>query len=143
MIQEIATALTVVKNLKDISGRIKDAEFKILLADLQMALADIKVKCADLTEENIRLRRELSRVSESDNVRKNIEFKDGLYYLKTPVEGRPSGPYCPGCLDTHERLQVLRKLPKDFEVFGQFECPICKQNFGKSEMDDFSGFSAT
>jgi hypothetical protein len=137
MIQELATALTVAKQLREIQSRIKDAEFKSLLADLQVALADAKVRVAELEEENLRLRQELAKTKQAEDIRHNLEFRDDVYYLKEPIPGRPPGPYCPGCLDSQNKLQVLRRLPKDFEAFGQFECPACKQHFGRGEFDDF------
>ena len=130
MIAEIATALSVTKGLKDIGDRIKDAEFKNLLAELQMALADIKVKCADLEEENLRLKGELKKAQQADDVRNNVEYKDGLYYLKEPMPGRPLGPYCPGCLDGKNKLQVLSLAARDFQVFGKYECPSCQHHYG-------------
>jgi hypothetical protein len=136
MIEELSTALSVANQLREMQKRIKDVEFKGLLADLQLALADVKVRCAALEEENIRLKRELAETKNRKDLRKNIVSRDGLYYLNTPVEGRPEGPYCPGCLDGKQQLIPLTKQSGAWKSFGEYLCPSCKEHFGKSTLGD-------
>lgn len=133
MLTELSTALSVAKQLREIQSRIQDPELKGLVADLQMALADLRSKLDELEEENERLRSQTTDAGAMADVRKNVDFEGGVYYLRTPMEGRPKGPYCPACLDSRDRLQVLRKLPADMMDFGKFQCPICNQTFGAAE----------
>jgi hypothetical protein len=139
---ELSTALSTLKALRQLGSRIKDAEFKGLLADLQVALADVKVKCAELQEENLRLKSTIAESKKAEEFRTQMEFREGVYYFKTPPAGRPIGPYCPGCLDSKEKLQVLRELPEVFRDHGKYECPACEKVFGNGRRggmgDDFT-----
>jgi hypothetical protein len=125
----LGKAIEIAKKLREVGQKIKDAETQGLVADLNLALADLKMELANIKEENLALKQQVKQLSEKPDVRANIEVKDGLYYLKDPMPGRPIGPYCPRCLDVEDRIVPLSKVVRDFELFGKWQCPQCKQHF--------------
>ena len=61
-------AISLTKRLREISKNIGDAEFSNLLADLNLELADTKLALADVTEENARLKSELTKIKHSKTI---------------------------------------------------------------------------
>ena len=133
IISGLTTVISIAKQLRDVSQKIKDADTKNLIADLSLALADLKMQVAELQEQNLSLRADLKKAAEQEDVRENVVLRDGMYYLATPMFRRPDGPYCTACIDSGNKLIVLRELTGQFRVFGTHQCPICKAHYGPSQ----------
>ena len=119
-------AFTLAQRLREITKNIEDAEFKNVLADLCMELADAKLAIADVTEENAKLKSELTKLRHSTGASASeLEFKEFAYF-----NGEGDGPFCPGCYDSSKTKIRLKKETGHFKVFGANSCPKCKEHFG-------------
>jgi hypothetical protein len=125
----ITAAVATVQKLKEVAQKMKDADTRNLVADLNMTLADLKLQFADLQEENIRLKGELRKAHESEELRGKLAVKDGLYYLNQPIAGRPDGPYCTRCFDVEGKLVLVVAFTGAFREFGKYNCPNCKAHY--------------
>lgn len=130
VVSVLTGVISTAKKLREVSGKIKDADMKNLIADLNLALANLKLKIADLQKENILLREELEETRKGINIRDTLELRNGLYYLKESMEGRPDGPYCTRCFDADNKLILVAELPKLFRDLAKFECSNCKTYYG-------------
>jgi len=123
-------AITTVQKLREISQKVKDAETTTLIADLNLALADLKMRFAGLQEENLRLRNELAEAKTQADIRGMVTLRDGLYYLKQPVDDRPEGPFCTRCLDVEGKAVLVAQLARAFHAVANYQCPNCKAHYG-------------
>tara|TARA_R110002074_G_scaffold19524_2_gene62141 strand:+ start:524 stop:949 length:426 start_codon:yes stop_codon:yes gene_type:complete len=80
-----STALTIVKQSRDIDKSVDEATFKLKLADLQSALTDAKVALAEARE---------------SQVEKNAEISE----LKRSLDSLQNGDICPKCYVGRLRL---------------------------------------
>jgi hypothetical protein len=119
-------AITLTKRLREISKNIENAEFNNLLADLSLELADTKLSLADMTEENAKLKAELTRIKHSKGITASeLFYKDYAYF--SPEN---DGPFCSNCYDTKKQKVRLKQLTGAFTTFGKESCPSCKETFG-------------
>ena len=123
-------AITTLQKLREISQKVKDAETSNLIADLNIALADLKMKFAELQEENLRLKNELNEAHTQADIRGMVTLRNGLYYLKQPVDDRPEGPYCTRCLDVEGKAVLVAQLARTFHAIAKYQCPNCKARYG-------------
>ena len=129
-IAAISGAIDIAKKLREVSKKINDADTMNLIADLNLALADVKIEVAELKEDNLQLQQQLRKAQEQPDFRSNLELKDGVYFFKEPVDGRPDGPYCPTCFDVDERLVIISEMGESFRDLGRFHCNHCKGSCG-------------
>ncbi|MGV3729144.1 MAG: hypothetical protein ACO1NN_00090 [Sphingopyxis sp.] len=129
LISSISSALDIVKKLRELDKKIGEADFKMLLADLTSELGDAKLEAAnlkiDLAEAKGKideLEREASRKSSAEP-----EIHDNAY-----VFGDNGRHYCTGCYDKRGEKILLNEQPRDFQVFGKWMCPSCKNTYGGS-----------
>jgi hypothetical protein len=102
----------------------------MLLADLSNDLADAKLQAA-------RLKTELADREDQIGLLKHIAGAGNLSTLKYDgsvyrEDGDDEGAFYPSCYDTKS---VRIRLTKQFGVWahlGEWECPSCKNAFGKS-----------
>ena len=122
----ITTAISLSRQLLELANAAKDAQTRLLIAELTLQLAEVKLRLAELLDENIQLKVEIDRAKKSHA---DVVVKNGLYYSHTD-----DGPYCTGCFDNEKKLIRLAEVSEDFRAFGNFKCPICKTDFGATEM---------
>jgi hypothetical protein len=131
IIPAIQSAISIVQKLRELNQKVGDADMKMLLADLSNELADAKLEAArlktmlaDLEEENGQLKH---LKGSGDLASPNY---DGTVYR---VEGDQSA-FCPGCYDTKKAMVRLTKQEGHWKAFGEWECPSCKNTYGKSDV---------
>jgi hypothetical protein len=108
-----------IKDAVSVADRLRDAELKEKLAALRM-------EGAKLAEENAQLRQELLDCKAKAETRKNMEFRDNVYW-RVREGGDPEGPFCPKCLDGDDRAARMEDRPE-----GKFwRCPVCGQSTRK------------
>ena len=78
--------------------------------EAQEKIMELREYIIALKEENIELRDKISKLESTENVKQNLEFRDGRYYLKKE-EGVEEGPYCQRCWDADEKLIRLQIDP--------------------------------
>jgi hypothetical protein len=121
IIGTIATSISVVQRLREISKNVADAEFKNLLADLLNDLADLKLQAADykkrlakLEAENALLKKTVAPAEE-----KPIGRKWGCYQF----EG-DDGLYCPGCWDSKRLKASTTRATSRHRLCAVCQAPI-------------------
>lgn len=124
--ETVAALVTTGRRLYEATKKMSDAETKNLIADLNLQIADLKSRVVDLQEENRRLQADLKQRSDLSSLRETLQVRNQVYYFREPVAGRPSGPYCPRCLDADERLVLVTEFKPPFTALGKFNCPNCK-----------------
>ena len=129
VLSTLGTIISTAKQLREISKKIQDAEARNLVADLNLQLADLKMQVVRLQEENLNLRDEIKAIRQTQDLRSKLQFRDNVYFLKEPVEGRPEGPYCPRCLDVDNALVLLAKLERVFHDVAKYTCNNCKGHY--------------
>lgn len=124
----IGSALTVVKELREIDGQLDKAEMKLKIADITGALADARHGIVDAEEILKAKDREIERLSElfAYRAERTTRYK-GFTYEKAEDEDRPVGlPFCTVC-EQGGRLIRLVELNKEGRPAV---CPKCKADFG-------------
>lgn len=134
LLSTLSTGLGLAKQLHEISKKYDDATVKMLVADLMSQLADAKVEAASLKEENANLRAQLAQAERQSSAASEAEFRDGYYWRKVRVQGKPDGPFCTNCFDAEGKLVLLLKQNPPFDDFGTYMCPQCKQFFGGNRL---------
>jgi hypothetical protein len=127
VIESIQAAISVVSKLRELSKKLENAEIKMLIADLSNDLADAKLHAANVKSEMADLKAELTDIKQQALLRSSAKprFDDGGYHF----EGE-DGHFCTGCYDSKGQKIRLSRMARDFEVFGKWECPVCKKGFG-------------
>jgi regulator of replication initiation timing len=126
VITSINNGITLVQRLREISKNIEDAEFKNVLADLSLEMSDTKLALAQVTEENAKLKSELTKLKHSQgDSQTNLVFKEFAYYTDSD-----DGPFCSGCYDTKKQRIRLSPVTGMFTEFGRFVCPSCDKRCG-------------
>ena len=120
MIQELSTALTFTKHLRDIQERIKDTEFKSVLADLQLALADVKVRCAELEEQKRQVESKCRDLEKRIAFKAELTFRAPLYYAE-----RDATPFCPICWERDSRAIHLEGPHHYDDGQVSYNCQVC------------------
>lgn len=85
--------------------RIELERFRQYVAELESKLAIAEAKLAKSTSSDA------------------LQFRDGLYF-----DGE-NGPFCPGCWDGRKQRTRLTASPVVFQMFGNWDCPVCKEHF--------------
>ena len=114
IVGDIAGAIGLVKQAKDLADQMKNLELKAVIVDLQSKLLDLKEEINGLQEQNTRLEEEVKRLSAPPEV----TIKDGMYY-----KGE-DGPFCVPNENTRHSRQRIRGKPsphwKDHPDFDAF-----------------------
>ena len=128
-ISAIGHLISTAKRLYEISEKMKNVEAKQIIADLNESLTDIRGQVFELKEENLKLREQLATSQRQQKPQDRLEIREGKYYLREPGPGEHPGPYCVGCFASRGKLVPLTKLPPAFNVFGDWNCSVCKEHF--------------
>ncbi|WP_019105725.1 hypothetical protein [Pantoea ananatis] len=124
----LKTAFDLAKDLKNASSAYTDAEIRLKISDLYTALSEAKIELADAQLEMHQLKQEISSLQEKLNASDELDFRDSVYWRKTPIEGKPNGPFCPKCYEgPGKKLSSMSKVNGRFSSFGQFKCNTCAQ----------------
>ncbi|URL13338.1 hypothetical protein LVR30_13925 [Pantoea ananatis] len=127
----LKAAFDIAKELKNATGAYNDAEMRLKISELYSALSEARIELADANEEIHSLKRKVSDLESKLNSSDDLEYRDGVYYRKVPIEGKPNGPFCPGCYEgSSKKLSSMSAVPPDWAFAGRFECNTCK-NFVK------------
>ena len=118
------------KKLREVTAKIKDADVKNQIADLRLALVDLKEEIVELRDENLDLREQLTKTKETEERSSDLEAREGAYFLRTPQDGRPDGPYCVNCWNNQRKLVLMGNLPRGMSDFGKYLCPDCNARSG-------------
>ncbi|MFV0341100.1 MAG: hypothetical protein ACK5MA_10840 [Parachlamydiaceae bacterium] len=72
-------------------------------------------------EENLKLKEEVTRLSDQLEIKENVVWKDGILYHN-------GAEICSRCYDTSTSTdrKTVRLLTSDHEIKGIFYCPECK-----------------
>lgn len=130
-LQSIKTAIDITKDLRNIDSSLKDAEVKLKLAELIEALSEAKIQLSEAREENQELKTKIKELELQFNKLDEVEYRDGFYYLKEPVNGKAEGPFCAKCYSDEKKLILVTDLPRSFHDFGKYKCPKCGAIGGK------------
>ena len=82
-----------------------------------------------LREENIELREKITKLESAENIKQNLIFRDGRYYLKREV-GVEDGPYCQRCWDSDGKL--IRLQVGTGSDYDNWVCFVCNKFFKKN-----------
>ncbi len=121
-------AIDLVRKIKEISEKTKDAELKNAVADLSLQLADAKMRLVDVLDENSRLKTRLQLIESHAARAEGLLVKGGLYF-----DASGDGPFCPHCYDSKRQVSRLTKQKDCWVVYGDYECPACRQCFNKEQ----------
>jgi len=104
----VNAVITGVERVREVSQKIHDADLQNAIADLTLTLAKAKGEMAEVVSRNAELQEALNELRSQAEVRANVEFKNGLYFLKEEMPGYSKGPFCTRCLDCDGKLVTLR-----------------------------------
>lgn len=127
--ETLGTLVTTGKRLLEAAKKLQDAETKNLVADLNLNIAELKTRVVELQEENVQLKAQLRQREDVAVLREKLEIRQNVYFFRTPIEGRPPGPYCPRCFDTGKQLVLVTEFSGAFRAVGKYNCPECKAVF--------------
>ncbi|GGA50908.1 hypothetical protein GCM10011385_00180 [Nitratireductor aestuarii] len=128
-IAAVSSALTIVKEIKEIDAQLDQASLKLKIAELTEALAEAKLGLVDVLEDLRMKDQEISRLNDQLRYRaENLIDYNGFRYQN--VEGSPKGrPYCPAC----EAKGLYIMVAQDRNTPGHpYKCPSCRADFGYS-----------
>lgn len=126
-IAAVGSALTIVKELKEIDAQLDQAALKLKIAELTEALAEAKLGLVDVLEDLRAKDQEIVRLNEKLKYRaENLSDFNGFRYQN--INGLPKGlPYCPAC----EAKGLYIKLAQDRSSRGvPYKCPSCRADYG-------------
>jgi hypothetical protein len=126
-IAAVGSALSIVKELKEIDAQVDQASLKLKVAELTSALADAKLGLVEVAEQLREKDGEIKRLAELVRYRaENLVDIRGFRYKS--VGGEPAGiPLCPVC----ENKGLFVHLAQDRTKNGHpYTCPSCKGVFG-------------
>lgn len=102
------------------------SEMRLQLAEIRIALSEALTKASELEEENRRLKGDLQKKADFDQVREALEAKDDAYFFKPDCAGgRPTGPYCPNCVESG-RLTILKPHPEMASRMASGRWRVCR-----------------
>ncbi len=125
----VASALTVVKELRDIDAQLDQATLKLKVPELTSALADAKLGLSEVSEQIRDKDRQIA------GLKKDLRFRvEGLVEYRgfryASAEGTPVGaPFCPICEQEHRFVRLVTLLREPGHPAG---CPHCRAQFGSS-----------
>jgi len=111
--------MSFVDNAKEIYEIIK----KAANLDLQEKMVNLREEAVALQEENVALKTKVSELEEKLYIKENIDFRNGVYWLKEGDE--ENGPFCQKCYDSDGKLIRLQ----DQGHSGQWYCKTCGEDY--------------
>jgi len=130
VVMALSTATTLATQLLGVAEKVKHAELRNLAADLKIQLAGLKEQFAAQQEENVRLKSEVTQLKSQQDVKAQLEIRDGLYFWPNPPKGKSEGPYCTRCADADNTTILLTELGPVFHIhIGRFKCPQCETTY--------------
>ena len=130
-LSSLKLALDITKEFRNIDTSFKDAEVKLKLTELLEALSDAKFALHDARDENLELKEKVKLLELQLSRKDEVVFKNDHYYLKTPIDGKPEGPFCSNCFSKNNELSLLTEVLNRPRSFGKYKCPSCRQAFDK------------
>lgn len=121
VISYVSNALTICKQLLELSEAHKDATSKLLIAELNVQLAGVKMQLAELMTENAELRQELLKKAEPAL---KLTVRDGMYFKE---DG--DGPFCTACYDTKKQLVRVPETADAMHMICRWRCNVCKAHY--------------
>jgi regulator of replication initiation timing len=115
IIDSVGSALSVLKEIQQISQQAATAELKLLVASLTEQLANIKLEAVALREELAESKAENERLRKPPE----LTFRDRAYY-----KGE-DGPFCPTCYEQDHKAVRMQAMGKAFVKFGKWRCNVC------------------
>ncbi len=126
-INSVKLALGIAKELKQASDAFNEAENKFRISELYSSLSEARISLADAQEEIHKLQKQVQELQHKIDSSDDVVFKDGVYYRKEPIDGKPNGPFCPACYDgSQRRLSTMSPMPRQFSFAGKWQCNSCK-----------------
>jgi hypothetical protein len=121
IVGDIAGAIGLVKQVKELADQTKNLELKTVIVDLQSKLLDVKEEINELREENAKLKEEVKRALAPPEV----AVKDGMYYKGD------DGPFCTGCYDSQKKMiRLIGAMGPEKKLMGiHHKCPSCKATY--------------
>ena len=90
-------------------------------ADIIQQVFTLQREALEMQEELNRTKEELRQLQNKESERKELTFKDGLYWkISEGNEDQKEGPYCSKCMDV-EGLKVNMQIDHE----GAYACPNC------------------
>lgn len=122
----VRSALDAYEKVRSAGDKLKNAELTLALSDLMMRLAEVQGQAAQLQMENVELRGQLEQLRKQKPVVPKVVFRESVYYLAEPIEGRPDGPYCPVCFEDQGKLTIVTMTPMFINLGAPYKCPRCR-----------------
>jgi hypothetical protein len=91
--------------------------------DLKLKINDLYGENLILKEENFKLKQQIEKQKDLDDVRAKLIHEDNHYFLKNGNE--KDGPYCTNCWDSDSKLIRLHK-GNLYQGVQYYTCPNCK-----------------
>jgi len=129
-IGSVKSAIDIAKLLKDSADSLDKAEVKLQLAELIGSLADAKMQIAEIQEALIESDKEKKELENKLSQKENLFFDRPYYLIKQ--DDNNDGPFCQICYDKDNKLIRLNNDPF---ISGQWDCPVCKQEFQDKNYD--------
>ncbi|MFX3211573.1 hypothetical protein V6141_27265, partial [Klebsiella pneumoniae] len=119
-------APSLAKDLKNATSAYNDAEMRLKFSELYSALSDAKIDLADAQIEMFEMKQKIEELQAKLNASDECEFRDAVYWRRTPIEGKANGPFCPKCYEGPEnKLSSMSSVSGHFKVFGKYKCNTC------------------
>ncbi|ECH0720341.1 TPA: hypothetical protein ROI13_004942 [Escherichia coli] len=125
-IESVKLALGIAKDLKNATEAFNEAENRLKISELYINLSEARISLADAQDEIHKLQRQIRDLQEKINSVDDLEFRDGAYFRKEPIDGKPNGPFCPGCWESPEKLMAtMSPVSGHFSIAGRWKCNSC------------------
>ncbi|MCE3106952.1 hypothetical protein ACVST0_18110 [Yersinia enterocolitica] len=125
-IESVKLALNIAKDLKTATAAYTEAETRLKLSELYINLSDARISLADAQEEIHDLKNQIRELNEKLNSSDELEYKNGLYYRKVEISGKPNGPFCPKCYEgVQKKMATVHTVSGPFATFGNYKCTSC------------------
>lgn len=122
----LKTAFDIAKELKNATKAYNDAEMRLKFSDLYSALSDARIELADTQLEMHDLKQQISALQAKIDASDDLDFRDSVYWRKTPIDGKPNGPFCPKCYESSQKkLSSMSPVSGDFSFAGKYKCNTC------------------
>jgi len=110
----------VVEHVKEITELLRKYDD----AELYKKILDLREEIFELRDDNLRLKTELMRRTEAQNIESELIRKGSAYYRRKSDNEEESGPFCMTCWDTERKLVNVAGAGY-LNIQMQFRCGNC------------------
>lgn len=122
----LKTAFDIAKELKNATKAYNDAEMRLKFSDLYTALSEAKIELADTQLEMHELKNQIANLQAKIDASDDLDFRDSVWWRKTPIDGKPNGPFCPKCYEgSQKKMSSMSPVSGHFSFAGKYKCNTC------------------